>query len=289
MLKLLLSIFSISIFQIFSQEFTIYGEVRDVENNKPLPYVNIGFKNKKIGTLSNENGVFQLKLNYSNLKDTLFFYCSGYQRKGLLLNNEDSLLVVFLSSKVNNLPEVKAQVNGKWVKSKQGIERHFPGVYGIAENDSIDDIVELGIAVGNKNDEISKLIKINLYLQVFKKDTCRFRINFYAFKNSLPQERLNYSPMFINTNLQSGWFEVDLNELEIYFTDSIFIGIEFFPNSRKINQIMNSHTLSYGGVLFTNGICYKRTSSFDDFKKLTFGSYSIYATINSYKKKRLKK
>lgn len=273
-------------FILFSQQLTVNGEVKDAENNKNIPFVNIGFKYKSIGTLSDENGHFQLNVNKETLTDSLYFFCSGYHKKAVSLTEKDTLVSIFLLKKVTLLPQVEIQNNGKWIYKTEGMDRHLPGVYGIAENDSTTDIVELGIVVGNKHDEQNKLKKLHLYLQVFKKDTCLFRINLYDFKNDQVQDRLNHPEILIRKPLESGWFEVDLDTFDLYFSDNIFIGVEFFPSFKRFGHF---HTLSYGGVLLTNGICYKRNASFDSFKKLTFGSYSIYATISSFKKKKNKR
>jgi hypothetical protein len=282
---LLFFIFIISQIISFSQQLTFKGEIKDAESNKNIPFVNIGFKNKSIGTLSDENGHFKLCVNKEILTDSLYFFCSGYHKKAVLLSEKDTLISILLTKKVTFLPQIDIQNNGKWINSKVGMDRHFPGVFGIAENDSTTDIVELGIVVGNNTNEHHKLKKLHLYLQVFKKDTCLFRVNLYGFKNGEVQERLNYPEILIRKPLESGWFEVDLDTFDLYFSDSIFIGVEFFPTFKRFGHF---HTLSYGGVLLTNDICYKRNASFDTFKKLTFGSYSIYATISSFKKRKNK-
>lgn len=278
-----LLLFTSIIFQtlLFSQQLIIRGQIKDAESYENIPFVNIGFKDKSIGTLSDEKGIFQLKVDKETLVDSLYFFCPGYHKKAILLTEYDTSIGIFLTKKITHLPQVDVQSNGKWVTHVQGMDSHFPGVYGIAENDSTTDIVELGIVIGNKHNEQNKLKKLHLYLQVLRKDTCSFRINLYNFNNNQPQERLNYPEILIRKPLENGWFEVDLDTLDIYFSDSIFIGVEFFPNFKRFG---NFHTLSYGGVLLTNGICYKRNASFDLFKKLSFGSYSIYATISSFKK-----
>ena len=56
------------------------GKITDKNTGFPLPYVNIGIVNKGIGTVSNESGVFHLKLNPDDFteRDTLVFSSIGY-------------------------------------------------------------------------------------------------------------------------------------------------------------------------------------------------------------------
>ena len=80
-MKIFFSIITIFIsIIIHSQEKTITGKVWNFENNEPLPYVNIGIKNKTVGTVSNNNGLFNLSLNDKvSSKDTVIFSYIGFK------------------------------------------------------------------------------------------------------------------------------------------------------------------------------------------------------------------
>ena len=82
----LLLLFLIS-FNVFAQEKTISGEIKDSENNSTLEYVNIGIVNKNTGTVSNSKGIFSLKLNEKvSLNDTIVFSHVGYESKKIVVN-----------------------------------------------------------------------------------------------------------------------------------------------------------------------------------------------------------
>ena len=87
-MKILLSIISlhISVFA-YSQEKIISGKVWNFENNKPLPYVNIGIKNKTVGTVSSNDGLFKLLLNDKvTSKDTVVFSYIGFKTEKYLVS-----------------------------------------------------------------------------------------------------------------------------------------------------------------------------------------------------------
>ncbi|MFD0836555.1 carboxypeptidase-like regulatory domain-containing protein [Mariniflexile aquimaris] len=86
--------FTISLLSIFislivhSQEKTITGKVLNFENNEPLAYVNIGIKNKTVGTVSNNNGLFNLSLNDKvTIKDTIIFSYIGFKTENIWYQN----------------------------------------------------------------------------------------------------------------------------------------------------------------------------------------------------------
>ena len=71
---------------VFSQ--TIFkGVVLDADTGLSLPYVNIGFIDKGLGTVSEENGVFNFSFDTARLSslDTLKVSSIGYKWSGILL------------------------------------------------------------------------------------------------------------------------------------------------------------------------------------------------------------
>jgi hypothetical protein len=60
--------------------FEIRGRVIDKSDKQPLPYSSIYLSGKAIGTVTNDNGQFQLKLPSKYLADTIIVSCIGYKR-----------------------------------------------------------------------------------------------------------------------------------------------------------------------------------------------------------------
>ena len=56
------------------------GKILDLENNSPVPYASVSLWNKTIGTISNIDGEFEIKIQDENKNDTLVFSCLGYQK-----------------------------------------------------------------------------------------------------------------------------------------------------------------------------------------------------------------
>ena len=57
----------------------VRGTVIDTRKDDPIPYCNIGILGKAVGTMSNQNGQFILKVPEKYLNDTLSFSCIGYE------------------------------------------------------------------------------------------------------------------------------------------------------------------------------------------------------------------
>ena len=67
------------------------GKVLDSKTNEPLPFVNIGVFGKGIGTVSDEEGLFNLRIDKSKLDktDTIQFSSLGYQTLKKAVKNLD--------------------------------------------------------------------------------------------------------------------------------------------------------------------------------------------------------
>lgn len=81
MIKNSISLLIVSVihFSLFAQDtIQVEGVIVDA-SNETLPYTAIGILSKYIGTVSNDDGAFLLKLDESNLNDTLSFSTMGYK------------------------------------------------------------------------------------------------------------------------------------------------------------------------------------------------------------------
>ncbi|WP_047417828.1 SusC/RagA family TonB-linked outer membrane protein [Cellulophaga sp. Hel_I_12] len=78
----------------FSQQ-TISGTVTDGENN-PLSYVNVALKGSNKGSITNEDGNFEIVI--SNEGNTLIFSALGFQTKEVLVKNTQTLTIVLVES-----------------------------------------------------------------------------------------------------------------------------------------------------------------------------------------------
>jgi hypothetical protein len=257
--------------------------VYDGATKEPMPFVNIGIKNKNIGTISNSKGNFSINIPKDKIGDSITFSFVGYRSqtisiKNLIENKSDSIL---LHQKTQELAEVVIKANGKWKSKKLGLTRNLPGVFGIVQSDTTSDIVECAQQF-DLGEELTKISKFHIYLKGVNTDTASFRINFYYFDGNTPTERAFEKEIFIRKKVSNGWLEVDLDEYGVWLKGKTVASIEFLPTESQKEII----SLSYGGILVCKGTSYNRTSSQGEWYKLDFGTYSIYLTTKKYETKK---
>lgn len=82
------------------------GQIFEADTKMPLPYVNIGVQNKSLGTISNENGYFILKLPSSLKSDTIIISFIGFMSQYIPIENLEYDTKIELKSKIIPLQEI---------------------------------------------------------------------------------------------------------------------------------------------------------------------------------------
>lgn len=213
----------------YCQSKQITGEVRNFENNEPLPYVNIGIANKTVGTVSKENGIFKLELNEKTTsKDTVIFSFIGFKTEKYLVSElSNQKRTVLLQPQNTELKEVVVSSKKIKLKSKKigraskGLGLMHSNFYSYYEKD-VDDRLskERGMKFKiRKNCNIQDL-NFNISSNDFK--SLKFRVNFYKIENGLPTDLIvQKNIVFEIKDNFLGWFKVDLRPYEIYLKEDV--------------------------------------------------------------------
>lgn len=94
-------------FMCYAQQYQqITGKIINELTNEPLAFTNIYLKNNSIGTISNSNGEFIIKIPKQFLNDTLIFSFIGFYNKSVPLNFEETSLDIVLESVEFHISEI---------------------------------------------------------------------------------------------------------------------------------------------------------------------------------------
>lgn len=209
-------------FNVFAQEKTISGEIKDSENNSTLEYVNIGIVNKNTGTVSNSKGIFSLKLNEKvSFNDTIVFSHVGYESKKIIVNQLNSTNnSIVLKPSENTLKEVvikfKQPKPKQFGRSAKGLSLMHSNFYYALDKD-VDDRLsrEKGMKFKIKKDCKVNDFNFNITSNEFK--SVKFRLNFYKIENDLPTNLIvDKDIIFEVKNGFLGLYTLDLKPFDIY-------------------------------------------------------------------------
>lgn len=230
MKKIIIVVLLLTINCTYSQNTTISGIVKT--NNQRLVYVNIGVKEKNVGTISDENGEFSITLDKSFLNDSLTFSYLGY--KNLTIKIEDIISSnqkeFVLDEQPTELKEILISTKKRKIK-KLGTNSYVSMVAGYVwnrENIENRDIIEHAKFLNIKKP--SKILNLNMNLFNVFEDLATFRVNFYTIKDDLPYKRIQN--IILNRKIKKGWNTFDLTEYDLKFDKPVFITFEYIPKSK---------------------------------------------------------
>ncbi len=217
----------ISLFS-YSQE-TLSGKIQNYNNGEPLAYVNIGIKNKSVGTVSNKDGIFKLILNDNiTTKDTVVFSFVGFKIEKFLISELKKIKEpILLQAQDLELDEVVVNSNKVKLKSKKigrtskGLGLMHANFYTYYEKD-VDDRLskERGMKFKMRRNCHIEDLNFNITSNDFK--SLKFRVNFYKIEDGLPTDLIVHENIIFEiTNNSLGWFKVDLEPYDIFFNEEV--------------------------------------------------------------------
>lgn len=238
-----------------------------------MAYVNIGIKNKDIGTVSDKNGNFSLILSQQNKPDSLSFSYLGYKELTLkiteIVKSNDTEFI--LHEKPSSLDEVSL-VSKKTKEKKLGTKSYVGFVAGYirVNNDKNNNIQEFAKKLKIKKP--SRVLDLNIALFNVNIDSAKFRVNFYSIKDNLPFEKIGYQNIIIEKQIIEGWNKFDIEKFDLKFEKPVFITLEYLP--KEYNE---QDPFRYSGQIFGRSIT--RSSSLGNWNMKKGLRMAMYVTV----------
>lgn len=258
---IMIRLYFISIFLlIFSSQYaqTIHGKIVDSLNN-PIQYVNIGVLGGNIGTVSDQNGNFNLNVSKSNINSKIIVSIIGYKSKEFSTQNFiDSLekrKQIVLQENIEKLKEVTVFAK-KMKKDVLGNQTTSSLIEAGFKNNSLGSEVGVKIKIKNKPTYIDSF---NYFITSCKYDSIFFRLNIYSIKDDMPYENLLFENIYFSTDIKKGRVSIDLKKYNIIVTQDVIVAIEYVKELGKGG-------LNFSGGLFGNKL-YHRQTSFSEWEK----------------------
>lgn len=212
---------------LLNAQVQISGTVIAEADAEPLAFVNIGVKNKNIGAVSSESGIFSITIPEENKRDTLSFFLTGYRLKSIPISQISNAIIVGLKPKAIQLVQVNITAE-KLKEQKHGITKAKPAIHFIDASMNHNDIFEIAQVV-KLNSSPSKIASVNLLINEPRKDSGIFRINFYKYDGVAPTEPLLEKPILERKEIKEGWLSFDLKKYNLFFKNEVVMAIEFLP------------------------------------------------------------
>ena len=212
----------------------IESQVIDPQTGHPIAYVNIGIVGKSIGTVSDENGKFQLSITDASADDTLRFSMISYVSKAFLVSDlRKTGITEAIEMDERHIELQEVIVSGESAEQiKLGLARKhcypIPLYKGASSNLAFpQEGYRHEIGTRYLNDKLIYLDSIQLNFAAANEDHIDLRLNIYAienetFTNILPE------PIYISLSKEEAedYPIIDLSKYQIEVKSDFLITIE---------------------------------------------------------------
>lgn len=222
---------------ILHAQLTITGKVSSSENLQGLPYVNIGIPDKGVGTVSNEEGNFELTIPAGMESDQLRFSMVGYNSYSVFIqqihNGSVNPNSIVLKPKLIALNEVEV-VNGRWKANAVGNKTQSKMIMAGFPSNALGN--EMAQFVRIKKNRPTRIVGFWISVADNKiKEPAILRLNIYQEQEGLPATNILSEPIYIELPERPKRLALDLTDYDIYVEDSFFISMEWIKDYGKEN------------------------------------------------------
>lgn len=281
---LLLTLFAINTHS--TKEIT--GDILNSVTKDHIAYVSIGIEGRTVGTVSNKDGFFALKLsdNVSTL-DSITFSHIGYQTKRVSSKEfTQAKCNIKLTPSSHKMEEVVVQ--GGKIK-QQEIGRNHSGLgivhynFYTTKNIKLSDRLssEVGVLLKIKNS--CAVNSINFRISQNQFENIKFRLSFYSLdSDGLPKDIIVHKDIIMEIkDKHTDWYKYDLKSHDIFLDGDNDVVVSLTLLEDKMDSERNWFSL-YAAKLPGHKI-FTRQKAMDKWESNAFG-VSLYLDVTSYLK-----
>jgi CarboxypepD_reg-like domain len=235
----------------------VQGEIVDSKTGLPLAYVNIGVINKGTGTVSSENGKYELQIRPGMEIDTVRISMIGYRTKMFTVKEflSKKWNRIELEEESNQLTEVVVTTRGLRKKNlgNKTTSRFIGAAFGYDKLGA-----EMGIKINvNKRPTFVDAFNFNIsYNRLSAK--ALFRLNIYELERGKPSRNIMTESVIIPVNAkQTGLISVDLKAYNIILKEDVIATLEWVKNEGENNK---GEAIFFSLGVFNSGTFFKQAS-----------------------------
>jgi len=218
----------------FSQS-TISGMILNQNDGSPIPYANIGIVRSSVGTISNIDGTFSIRIPEKLKRDTLLFSALGYGKKVIPIRflNSDKPNTIVLPEQPSLLNDVVISAKREKNKVYQMGNKDVSG--GVLETDTLYAGYSTALLIESSEELVKQGFEFPVYLEQARLRILRNNLPSFKFRVRLnevdpitgqPGADLLRENVVVESTMRKGWLEFDLSNLRILITKPFFVTFE---------------------------------------------------------------
>jgi len=265
---LLLSFLLLTAFTAWTQ--TIKGSITDAKTGAGLAFVNVGVVGKSLGTVSNEQGQFQLEFKPVLANDTVRISALGYATRSLTLAQLSQQPSLALSPAPVELAEVQVSAKNLFRTTHTlGFTKNGEGTTLVL--DSKDLGAQMGTVIYLKR-KPTKILSAHFNVAHNRVGPLTFRLNLYRLDaKGRPTEQKLLSRDIVQTSaIEQGTLSFDLSADKLILDEDFFLALEWVGGGTA-TKVHNGLAFS-AGIGYANNDIYLREVSQDNWERASVGA-----------------
>jgi hypothetical protein len=224
--------FTLSLFLFFyatvNSQTHIKCAVLDSATKAPVEFANVGIVSKAFGTVTNENGEFELNVPDSLKNQKLRISILGYKTKDLRVTDLAGKQSILLAQSAFNLNEVTVKPKKDPKYKILGNETKSTSITCGFTSNKLGCEIAVKLNIKHKETWLKKL-SFNIVRNIY--DSLIFRVNVYKKdQHGNPGENLLTKNLFVSPKSKTGLVEVDLSKYYLFVDDDVYVSIEWIKD-----------------------------------------------------------
>jgi CubicO group peptidase (beta-lactamase class C family) len=213
-------------------QIEINGRVLSKDSKEPIAYANIGILKSDVGTISNPDGSFSIRIPQRLINDTLFFSALGFGKKVVPIQ-----LLYKRPNQIIYLWEKAVMLNEVSIREKKTANRFFKlgnssVKGGVMECDTLYAGRSVSLLIENNKPKMNLQFPVYVEkasLRVYRNNlkSFKFRVRFNEVDiTGQPGEDMLQQSIVVTSSMRNGWLEFDLSQLNFIVSKSFFVTFE---------------------------------------------------------------
>lgn len=212
-------------------QIKIEGKVVDAVTKQPIPYVNLESFKHKMGTQSNQDGLFILELPQGKSSDTLKVSCVGYALKHFT-NLKTSTNVLYELQPASIILDEVVIKKGKAVLKEVGVLSQTGRNFNPFNEQLRRPGVQTAVLMKNEMQAHGYIKSVHFFVGKSKYDA-PFRVRIYDNENNLPGKELLNKSLELVASKKNAWNEFDISSYQIKVPEKgFYVAIEWLANEK---------------------------------------------------------
>ena len=230
----------------------VEGKVLSLPDKSPLSFTNIGIMYTSVGTISNEDGSFLLKIPRRFNKDTLIFSALGYEKVSIAVSRfrEGVKYIVYLKESPVELNTVTVK-DDFWKNKKYRIgNRKYEGSCVYADTVRAGSAIALLIKkkdMKGRNYYQNPVFVRESHLLVSNNTFGKFKVRTRLYDvdsiTGLPGKDILNQSVISTTDLENGWLKTDLSKYNIEVDGDFYLVFEWLLDEDDRNYLFLRYEL----------------------------------------------